>query len=249
MRTKTLIIAGAIAVMGSVASYAQVYSQNTVGFYTINLVQKFNLIANQFMGNPDNNINTVIPATAPVPSDTIVLLWDSSLNTFGPSDTFIQGFGWYDLTDPDNPVPSTKELNPGDGAFLQLPLGTSADLVMVGDVPEGDPLPNPKTLVPGFQLVSQLTPQRLGFNSSPADALPAGADDVILFWDKATQQYGAPARPNLTYSADALVWYYLDAQQNPVIVDPTPEIGEAVFYQRALSNPSVTWNRSFDVSP
>jgi len=233
MRTKTLLVAGAIAVLGTVASYAQVYSQNTVGFYTVNLRAGFNLIANQFNGNPDNGLNTVIPASAPVPADASLVLWDKALQTFTAADTFYPTFGWYD---PDF-VPSTKVLNPGEGCFIQMPVGTSAALVMVGDVPEGD---LDLGLQEGFQIVSQLTPQLLGFNAS---GFPAGENDTILFWDSATQTY-PPARV-LSYYSGAGVW--ADGDFN--VVDPTPAIGEAVFYQRAVGNGTATWQRTFDVSP
>lgn len=232
MRTKTLLVAGAIAVLGSVASYAQVYSQNTVGFYTINLVPGFNLIANQF-NNGDNALNTVIPGTAPIPEAASFLLWNAALQTFSPGDSFYPDYGWYDK----DFLPSTKIVEPGSGAFLQMPVGTTAALVMVGDVPEGDLTLD---LVEGFQIVSQLTPQVLGFTVS---GFPAREGDSLLFWDSAVQTY-PPARI-LTYYEEAGVW----ATSDFTVVDPTPAIGEAVFYQRSVGSGTATWTRTFNVSP
>lgn len=232
MRTKSLLVAGAVAVLGAVASHAQVYSQNTVGFYTVDLVQGFNLIANQF-NNGDNGLNTVIPGTAPVPADASLVVWDSGLQTFSAADAFIPDFGWYD----ENFEPSTKVLNPGSGAFIQMPVGTSASLVMVGDVPEGD---LSLDLVEGFQIVSQLTPQVLGFTAS---GFPAREADSLLFWDAAAQTY--PSASTLSFIEAAGVW----ADQDFNVVDPSPAIGEAVFYQRAVGNGTAQWQRTFDVSP
>lgn len=237
MRTKTLLIAGAIAVLGSVASYAQVYSQNTVGFYTINMVPGFNLIANQF-NNGDNNVNTIMPATSPIPDGTTIQMWDSALQTFGAADAWIADpGGWYD----DQFAPSTKVLNPGNGAFVQVPVAAAPfSLVLVGDVPEGELT---RDLVPGFQIVSQLTPQLLGFNAA-GNALPAADGDVIQFWDTGTQSFGG-ARKALAFIADPGVW----ADEDFTVIDPTPAIGEAVFYQRGAAAGNATWTRTFDVSP
>jgi hypothetical protein len=225
MRTKTLVLTAALGIFGAATSMAQVYSQNAVGFYTLNLTTGFNLIANQ-LDNGDNNINTIIPASAPLPDGSALLTWDAAGQTFNPSDSFFAGLGWFDA----GLNPATTELTAGMGAFLQV--GSDASIVLVGDVPQGTLT---QDLVNGFQIISQLTPQSIGLD---ATGLPAGDGDSILFWDAAAQGY----EEALTYFAG---FGWVDSGLN--VVDPTPAIGEAVFYQRGGA--ADTWTRDFSVNP
>jgi hypothetical protein len=225
MRTKALVLTAALGIFGAATSMAQVYSQNAVGFYTLNLETGFNLIANQ-LDNGDNNINTIIPPTAPLPDGSSLLTWDAAGQTFNPADTFFATLGWFTGINP-----STTVLSAGSGAFLQV--GSPASVVLVGDVPQGTLT---QDLVPNFQIISQLTPQSLGFDAA---GLPASDGDSMLFWDAAGQSY----LPALTYFA-GIGWV-----EGINIVDPTPLIGEAVFYQRSPSGGSATWTRDFSVNP
>jgi hypothetical protein len=242
MRTKTLALTAALGVLGTAASMAQVYSQNAVGFYTLNMVPGFNLIANQ-LDNGDNNINTIIPANAPVPDGASILKWDTSSQSFlddpAFNATFFAGFGWVD----GDLNPSAVELAAGEGAFVQL--GDAASVVLVGDVPQGS---LSKGLVEGWQLISQLTPQSIGLgDGTGADDLPAADTDAMLFWSAANQDYrlpGAAVPGGLTFF-DGFGW--VDDDLN--IVDPTPAIGEAVFYNRAAGAGPADWTRDFSVNP
>lgn len=223
-----------MGILGTAASMAQVYSQNAVGFYTLNLVDGFNLIANQ-LNNGDNNINTIMPATAPIPDGSSLLTWNKVTQLFNDADTFFGGAGWFDV----NLNPSATTLGPGQGAFIQLPVAASASVVLVGDVPQGvNPTPLTLAISAGFQIVSQLTPQSLGLE---ATGFPAGDGDSLLPWDTSVSPH--------KYK-DALTYFggtgWVDKDLN--IVDPTPAIGEAYFYQRGLANGSATWTREFSVN-
>jgi hypothetical protein len=227
MRTKTLVLTAALGIFGAATSMAQVYSQNAVGFYTLNLETGFNLIANQ-LDNGDNVIGTIIPASAPLPDGSSLLTWDVTGQTFNPADTFFAGVGWFD----GSLNPSSTVLLAGTGAFLQV--GSPASVVLVGDVPQGT---LNQDLAPGFQIISQLTPQSIGLD---ATGFPASDGDAILFWDASAQGY-----------LDALTYFgglgWVDSELN--IVDPTPLIGEAVFYQRSPAGGTDTWTRDFSVNP
>lgn len=228
MRTKVLLLAAAVGMVGIGSSMAQVYSANAVGFYNVGLQGGYSLIANQ-LNNGDNNLNVILPD---VPVDSFMLKWDAANQTFGAVDTFYgQPDGWLD----DNFAPSSTTLGPGEGAFINLPAGSSATLTFVGEVPQGS-LSTP--LVPGYQILSQLTPQSIGFG---ATGMPAGVDDFVLFWLPGSQSYGNTA----TYYGEPDGW--LDDNFAPA--DPTPAIGEAVFYNRAAGNGSATWTRDFSVNP
>jgi hypothetical protein len=136
--------------------------------------------------------------------------------------------GWFD----DNLELSTTVLAAGSGAFLQV--GSPASVVLVGEVPQGSLT---QDLVPGFQIISQLTPQAVGLE---ATGFPAADGDSWLQWDAAGQTY----TDALTYFA-GLGW--VDDELN--IVDPVPAIGEAGFYQRGPTAGTDTWTRDFSVNP
>lgn len=236
MRTKTLILAGAVAVLGATTTFAQVYSQNTVGFYTINLVQGFNLVANQ-MNNGDNTINTIMPGTTPLPDGASLLRWDAANQTFDPnSDLFFAGTGWINLGTGEL---STTVLNPGEGCFLEL--GSAASIVLVGDVPEGTLNRN---LVPGFQIISQLTPQTLGLDAS---AFPANDGDTLQFWNTGRwvgEPTGGYTQGYLYFAGSGWLSFVSGGFE-----DVVPQLGEAMFYSRGQAGGNATWTRTFDVSP
>jgi hypothetical protein len=239
MRTKALALMAAIGLIGSAAGFAQVYSQNAVGYYTLNLDGgKFNLVANQ-LNNGDNNLNTIMPSTTPLPDGTSLLTWTPGGTQFNPADTFFAGFGWFD----DDLNPSATTLAPGQGAFVEMPPGADVSIVLVGDVPQGTG-PDALTLdlVPGFQIVSHLTPQEIGVDAA---GFPAADGDSIQFFD--------PQKAGTTKGGyeEALTFFagfgWVDEFLN--IVDPTPAIGQAFFYERAPAGGSATWTREFSVNP
>jgi hypothetical protein len=245
MRIKTLILTAAMAILGSAACMAQVYSQNAVGFYTINLLPGWNLIANQLDNQPGvpDGINDVLPwAGSQIPDGASALKWNPSTQTF-PSDvgyvaTFYAGYGWYF----DPTTPSEITLEAGEGLFIFVPGGSPADAVLVGDVPQGDNLT--KDLVQGWNMVSQLTPQAMGL-SEPNNEMPAGESDTLLFWNAELQGYIIPGET--TPSAYTYFEGYGWTPDGINIVNPTPAIGEAMFYQKVAAGTD-QWIREFSVN-
>jgi hypothetical protein len=232
MKTKVLTITAAIGLAGAITASAQVYSQNAVGYYNVPLGEGFTMIANQ-LNNGDNNINTVLPG--PLPDNTRLLKWSNGGQTFEGTQTYFDqapaGEKWLDP----NFLVSTTVMGPGEGAFIALPAGTSGNITLVGEVPQGE---LSLALDPNFTIVSQLTPQEIGLD---ATGFPAGDEDRILMWDPASQSYEG----TLTYIAAGAAWF----DPNFTQVDPTPMLGEAFFYDRKVANGSTTWTRSFSVNP
>jgi len=218
-----------MGIFGAAASMAQVYSQNAVGFYTLSLGPGFNLVANQ-LNNGDNNVNTLMPPTTALPEGASLLTWNVGLQKFNDADAWFAGYGWYDA----DLNPSSTVLEAGGGAFIQMPPGQNASVVLVGEVPQGSLTTQ---VSPGFQIISQLTPQAIGLETT---GFPAAEGDSLLFWDAGLQKY-----------EDALAYFagygWVDADLN--IVDPTAEIGEAMFYQRGETAGTADWNRDFSVNP
>lgn len=218
-----------MAVLGATSTFAQVYSQNTVGFYTINMSAGFNLIANQ-MNNGDNTLNAIMPGTTPINDGASLLKWfPAPVNAFqADADIFFAGVGWINLATGEA---STTVLAPGEGAFLELT--DPAQVVMVGDVPEGTLT---RSLVTGQQIISQLTPQALGLEAS---GFPANDSDTLLFWNTAGSTYTA----GYLYFGGA-GWLNLDTS---AFEDVVPQLGQAMFYNNVGG--ASTWTRTFDVSP
>jgi hypothetical protein len=237
MRTKTLLLTAALGAVGIATSMAQVFSENSVGYYVKDLPMGFSLIANQ-LNNGDNNLNTILPLSDDF-TGAQLLKWDSANQTFFPADDFFGSAfgGWVDA----NFAPTATTLSPGEGAFINLP--SAASLTFVGEVPQGD-LSVPISQF--FSIISQPTPQALGVGSTPdvsgADDIPALVGDQILFWDnQATPQTFKAALDY--FGSDFGGW--VDANFTPV--NPTPEVGEAFFYNSAATSP-VSWDRSFSVN-
>jgi len=220
MRTKTLALTAILGVASIAAALAQstpVYSVNVVGFVKLSLPKGFSMIANP-LNAATNDLNTIIPTA---PDGSSIMKWEGT--KFGSPDTYYEGVGWLDS----DLNPSKTTLNPGEGAFIQLPSAT--EVVFVGEVPQGTLT---REIPKGFSIVSQLTPQKISLDDAN---FPAADGDAIMFWDNASGKYTTP------YSYfEGMGW--LDADLNPVTI--TPEIGQSFFVQKTAGK---TWTRTFTV--
>lgn len=228
-----MILSAALGLLAPAACMAQVYSENAVGYYTLTLNGGFNLVANN-LNNGDNGINTVMDLTAGVPDSTAFQKWDGANQMFANFATYIDGLGFVD----DTFTPVTFTLAPGEGAFLQVPFGATASIVLVGEVPE-DTLT--LDLVPGFQIISQTTSQAIDLDAS---GFPAADGDALQRWIPGDANSDAGFLPIGGY-IDGLGW--VDDGFNPI--DTTLQLGQAFFYQRSAGGGNVTWTRTFNVSP
>lgn len=171
MRTKTLLLIAAVAAAGIVASNAQVYSVNAVGYVNTKLVKGFNLISNPLKAQT-NTLTALL--TGQVPQDTKAFVWDTAGKTFQIA-TYDTSFGW-------DGAAANLNLLPGGGLFLQVP--ADATVTFVGEVMQGTPLKTP--LVVGLQIVSSQVPQA----GTLTDLGYTGAqDDKVYQWDSAKQAY------------------------------------------------------------
>jgi len=187
MRTKTLILAAAVAAAGVVSSMAQsnVYSLNVVGYY--NVVAPANtkiLLANQ-LNTTNNTLGGVIPN--PVP-----------LSTFFK---FNSGYTAYTFDDVDLVwLPNgTVSLAPGEGGFFISPSATT--LTFVGEVKQGsltNTLPLGVKVLRGSIVPQAGTATQLGIPGEAFDTMftfnggftTYTFDDVDLVW--------LPSEPNLS---------------------------------------------------
>jgi hypothetical protein len=106
MRTKTLIIAVAALAAGILASSAQTYSQNVVGYANVVLVGGYNLVANPFDDGNGNQLSNLI--TIPLPAKSSVTTWNTGLQMYNAPIT--GGGGTWN---------ANTTLTPGVGFFLK----------------------------------------------------------------------------------------------------------------------------------
>jgi hypothetical protein len=216
MRTKTLLLSAAVFAAGLIASQAQaVYSVNSVGYVNLNLGAQYTLICNP-LNNSNNLLSQILPS---VPEDTLILKWNADAQAFdAPSQFYAPPDGW---------IPDTT-LNPGQGAFIYLPPG-GATVTFVGEVPQGNLV---NQIHGNYSLLSSIVPQSISL-ANPSVNLPVIPDDLVLFWDNASQGFEAPLQ------------YYEDIGWLPN--EPVPAVGEGFFYYTG-AGAGRNWNRTFSVN-
>jgi hypothetical protein len=175
MRTKALIVAAALAA-GLASSMAQnVYSLNVVGYVNLNLVQGWNLVANQLDADGYGTNNTLASVFGDnMPINTQVFKFSGG--AWGESDLYAGV--WV--------AGGTMTVNPGEGVFISCP--EAKTVTVVGNVMQG----NLSTTVPnGYSVASSQVPQAGGL--STVMGYDVAANDQLFFWNKATQGYDTSA--------------------------------------------------------
>jgi hypothetical protein len=179
MRTKTLLITAAIGAAAAVATQAQVYSVNAVGYINLSINAGWNIVANQL----DAGDNTVASLFAGAPGGTTIYIYDPV--TGYDSSAYDADFGEWSKP--------AMELTPGMGFWVRS--GEDITVTLVGEVPQGT-LTVP--LVAGFNLVSSVVPQA-GLLATDL-GYPVGPGDQIFTYDTTT------GYDSSTYDADFEEW-------------------------------------------
>ena len=214
MRTKTILLTAAVVAAGIGTSLAQsaVYSQNAVGYVNLALPAGYSMIANPLNGT-NNNLSTIIPTA---PDGTEILKFDAATQQFAATvPTYVAGFGWF----PDG------VLNPGEGAFINLPSATT--LTFVGEVPQGV-LSN--AVPAGYSIQASQVPQAGALTTQLN--FPGADGDTVYRFDRANQRY-FPEAPQ----------YVQDFGWFPT--EPVIAVGESFFVQKAAA---ANWTRTFSVN-
>lgn len=111
MRTKILLTAAAALAAGVVASNAQVYSANIVGYYNTTLPGSgaFTLVGNQLVNGTSNDVATLL---ATMPNKTVVQTWNGS--SFNGTQKLSTGWS-----------PTDPQIAVGQGFFIQTPTASA----------------------------------------------------------------------------------------------------------------------------
>jgi hypothetical protein len=162
MRTKTLLLTAACAVIGTVAASAQsVYSVNAVGYVNVNIPTGLSIIANP-LNTTNNAISNIL---ASVPDNTTVYTWNGT--KLNPNNYFA-GDGW--------DYPATQ-LAPGTGAWIRNRSGAASTVTFVGEVLTGS-LTN--AIPVGLSLKASIVPQSAALDTV-LGYTPNDNDKVYLY--------------------------------------------------------------------
>jgi hypothetical protein len=224
MRTKTLLLSAAVLTAGLSASTAQsVFSVNAVGYVNVPVVQGYQIIANP-LNNSNNLLSVVLPSVA---NNTKIYRFNPASQTYGaPSSFFVDDETNIGSWSPDAAVV------PGEGIVLFSPV--AATLTFVGEVPQGN-LSN--TLPPNFSIRSSIVPQSGGISS--ALGLAPAPNDVIYFFNPATQTYQAPFTFFFDDETNVGAW-------SPS--EPSVAVGQGFVFKNVSGIPGRAWTRTFSVN-
>jgi len=224
MRTKTLLLTASIMAAGLGASMAQVYSVNAVGYVNKTFPNGGLALVSNPLNTTNNTLNSILPN---VPVDTQMYRFNGA--SYNDAEFFVDtSTGWLD----GGGNPSTTVLKPGEGFFLAFPPGSgSVTITFVGEVPQGS-LTNP---VPtGFSIRAQQVPQVIGLSAA---GFPAHVDDVLYFWNYASQGW----KDAVQYLGGGS---WVDTGTGDTF-DPAPAVAEGFF---ASESAGANWTRTFTVN-
>jgi len=233
MKARALSLAACFAVAATSTSIAQVYSVNAVGYVNRSVSPGgYCILANPLNGNPDNNLNTILP----LPDEFVgasIYRFNPAMQAYRDTIQWVPG-GWL-ATDPADLI-----INPGEGFFLQNVAGVPLNVTFTGEVPSGT-TQNPIAGDGKYSIRSALVPRGgpLGWIGLPGSLeFPSRTGDSIFIFNCATQQY----EETIQY-VDGAGW--LSGAYPPE--GPFIEPGTGFFVQ-SVAPGSVVWTMTFSVN-
>jgi len=229
MRTKTILLGAAIVAAGALSSMAQsnVFSLNTVGYYTLSLSHGFQVIANQLDADGTGTNNTLLSTLGTnLPNGSKIFVFSGGV--FSANATWAAATThWIGGTNA-----AATVMQPGQAFFLQIPAAATlpVNLTIVGNVLGTNGVTNTfSTPYPaGFSLVASKVPVAGGVTTGLGFS-PNNGDFAFQF-NPATQAYGGKH----TYSTNTHLW---------VGGEPTNAVGGALMLNGKLSTGA--WVQNF----
>jgi hypothetical protein len=200
MRTKTLLLTAAVVAAGALASQAQVYSVNAVGYVNTPVTVGYKLIA-----NPLNTTNNSIGALLPTPPDfTTLYKWNESSQGFEIATYFFGSWDHPEFT-----------LNPGEGAVISVP--ENYTITWVGEVLQG-------TAASG--ILSNSVPTAYSIRSSK---VPQGGTLTTLAFPT-PNEFDTLYKWNVPAQGYDIYTYFFGEWSGPQPGEPSIGVGESFFY-------------------
>jgi hypothetical protein len=185
MRTKTLLLTAALSAAGLVTSMAQVFSVNAVGYVNQTVPPGgYAILANPLNGNPDNNLNTILPLADEFVG-TSIYRFNPTTQNYRDTMVWVPGPGWL-ASDPSDLI-----VAPGEGFFVQNVSGSPLNITFVGEVPGGT-THNTILAMGKYQIRSAIVPrgQAIGWvGLANSLEFPAATGDSLFIFDPTIQNY------------------------------------------------------------
>ena len=191
MKTKTLLLAVAVAATGAVSGVAQtVYSVNAVGFVNVVIPagpNSFSILANP-LDAADNSVAALFPNNTVAPIGCAIYKFAGGV--FGPANNRLFS-GW---------SRPTETLVPGEGFFFKNSSASAITNTFVGEVKQGT-LTTP--LTGGFQLIASQVPQSgllntdLGLPISATETVYRFQSGAYVTHNKLFSGWSATGEPNV----------------------------------------------------
>lgn len=214
--------AAAAMAAGVVASSAQVYSANVVGYVSLSLTNGYNLINNplDLDGTGTNNtVQGVFGSQLPSGSSVYAFAGGAYAN---PAASYTTKGGWAGGTNAANAA-----LNTGGGVFIKVP--SAATVTVVGNVMQGALSTH---FINGYNIISSQVPMA-GLMQTGLGYTPTSGDTVYI-WNSGAQGYNNPASSYTTKGG------WAGGGQ------PNLAIGQAVFLKSA-AGAGGNWTTNFTV--
>lgn len=219
MRTKTLLLTAALTAAGTLASMAQVYSVNMVGYINLQIPQGFSMIANQLNNGSLNQLAELIPAP---PNNSMFFKYKPASGTYD-IDSFVDGAYEGDTA-------GTMTMNAGEGIWINAMAAFTA--TFVGEVVTGHSELN---VVPGYSIISSVIPQQGFIDTDLGYGVPNNGSQFYQ-WQNAGGAYRINSFVDSAWEGDD--------GGNP----PTIHVGEAFFVLNTAATDH-KWVRDFAVGP
>ena len=229
-------MAAAALAAGVISTQAQVYSQNVVGYYNLNLVAGYNMVSVQFNVGASNGASEVFPN---IPDSTELFTFDAIhgmfiynyFDTGGGSTT--PANSWY-MSDY-NTLTNAPILSPGTGCFLLVP--NAVTNAVVGSVVSSNNL----AMVSGYNMLGSALPLGVGTTNSLVNLNTLPDSTELFTFDTAHQKYifnyydtgGGSTPPNTS-------WYMSD--YNTPTNPPVLSVGQGMFF---LTPSTYNWTQTF----
>jgi hypothetical protein len=246
MRTKTLLLTGALTALSSAALMAQtnVYSLNAVGYINVTAYPGFTIIADQLIGATNNQIVNLFPngpgsATEGAYDGLTIYKFSGGAYTSDVGDSQLgQGTTGWDSG-------GVITLNPGEAAWIHNNRSTNFTLTFVGTVPTGtlsETINGPNQ----FNLISSIVPQGGDLVTNMGLTNFNIGDQVYVYNYNAAGTVGTYT----TYTSDSpgfgISTSYLGEWDAPG--DPQVAVGQGFWYHTGATGATFTWTRTFSVN-
>ena len=230
---KKLIACAMMAALVSGAVWAEVYSQNAVGYVRIEVpAGGLSMVSSPF-ANIDGTDQTLSDMFSDVPDGSRVFAYDAGETQQYKSYNFFDGAGWFQRVDQEWVEADDVVIQRGQGVWLRNASGSVLSSFIMGQVPGTSTFPEEDiTIFPGLNMITVAYPVEIDMNTL-TEELASTDGDRIFKWDAEAGGYKTAA-----FFAGAGWFDRVDGEwvESSMTIAP----GQAIWY-RSVADSSVSW--------